>query len=66
MERQIRNVVAYMGLALVGVALIWLFGTVGAIEYGTTTFEDNTVGIISYMSILLLGAILTNVKGDKE
>lgn len=66
MEKQIRNVVAYTGLALVGVALVWLFGTVGAIEFGTTTFEDNTVGIISYMAILLVGAILTNAKGDKE
>ncbi len=66
MEKKIRNVAAYVGAVLTFVALVFLFGTVGAIEHGTTTFADNRIGLVSYLFVLFVGALLTNVRGEEE
>ena len=65
MEKSIRVVLAYMGLVLAIVGMFFLFGIIGSIENGLTTFADNTALIISSLAVAFVGALLTNVRKDE-
>ena len=65
MEKSIRVVLAYMGLVLAIVGMVFLFGIIGSIENGLTTFKDNTALIISSLAVAFVGALLTNVRKDE-
>ena len=66
MEKTLRAVLPWVGIALVTVSLFFIFGTVGAIEHETMTYDGTLKLFVSFLSVLFVGAILTNVKGEKE